>query len=103
MRNVSLFLAAAAAMILLAAAPKAVMAYSCDTGPGKGGCSCLGTDDCVTMRHSGQCNGPANCKGAGDGTSCTCAAMVVKAPTGGGTDKKLPPFATVPSKEAKAQ
>jgi hypothetical protein len=55
------------------------------------------------MRHSGQCNGPANCKGAGDGTSCTCAAMVVKAPTGGGTDKKLPPFATVPSKEAKAQ
>jgi hypothetical protein len=56
-------------------------AYRCDSGgPGKGQCSCQGTQDCQEMKNSGMCGSYLDCSQG----KCTCTAARENSPVGGG-------------------
>jgi len=89
---------AISAVLLVGAAPAARSfdCYKSAIGALYPTCFCQGVQDCIDMRHSKQCAGPADCQGSGEGVSCSCAAAKA-APVGGSSGNNGRPIKQAPT------
>ena len=89
------------AAAILAAALPAAWGFDC----GITRCICHGQQDCIQMRHSGQCASDSTCSGGGDSVSCECPAFRTANPGNGGTGNdsgiQRPPNEAPPPTSAK--